>query len=146
MLRAGWDASRGKEAGYTMRELLEAGCSLLRGLRRAGFSDTGSAAALRQLGATTAQMRAGGWGLCALRRAGYTGVDLRLTGFSTAGLTRANEKLRRAYGIVPTRGPNGVAAYRSLSFTLRREADEGAADLDALRKEDLLPGWHTARF
>jgi len=85
LIATGWDCARSKESGYTLIELVQAGCTILR-MRDAGYNDLDAAVSLRANGISAARMKSSGWPLSQLMEAGYSAMDLRLAGYSTGAV------------------------------------------------------------
>lgn len=86
LLASGWDCAKGKEHGYSLAEMVQAGCTMQR-IRDAGYNDIDAAAALRAHGIPAVKLKTGGWKLSELTVAGYSATELRLAGYSTAALS-----------------------------------------------------------
>lgn len=114
LLAAGWDGSQGREAGYTLDALVEAGCSV-RKIRTAGYDDFLAAVSLRKLGMAAKQMKFGGWPLSELKLSGFSTTDLRLAGYSTAALSSLQQQIVKAKGRLND---------RRNTFTIREEAEK----------------------
>lgn len=115
---AGWDGAQGREAGYTLEELVEAKCTVRR-IRTAGYSDLATAVLLRRLSVDAKQMQHGGWPLSELKLAGFSATDLRLAGYSTAALSALQQSVTKQKGL--------KAVDRQNTFNIREELDRSHA-------------------
>eukprot|EP00929_Paragymnodinium_shiwhaense_P112779 TRINITY_DN81051_c0_g1_i1.p1 TRINITY_DN81051_c0_g1~~TRINITY_DN81051_c0_g1_i1.p1 ORF type:complete len:451 (-),score=122.22 TRINITY_DN81051_c0_g1_i1:108-1382(-) len=96
----GWDCVKARESGFSITDMVESGCSVQL-IREAGWVDVPSAGQLRQLGVSTALMKAGGWSMSELRMAGYSTCDLRLAGYSEQGIRSLQRLLGRKANLKP---------------------------------------------
>lgn len=100
LVEAGWDCHGARQGGIALAELLSCGVSI-RKLRSVGWSDRGSAIALRKLGVSAADMRQGGFSLGDLRAAGYSLADLRTAGLSCRAMTSMQKVQSQKAGLPP---------------------------------------------